>query len=88
MSQQAAKAMRTRLTLLQTAAMREQPRPFESTRLTDQSRFEDHPAPTEDDMISKALSSSLRIFSIRFPNYVFSHYRGSLLKASPTVRVP
>lgn len=29
------------------------PRPFESSRISDQSRFEDAPAPTEDDMISK-----------------------------------
>lgn len=29
------------------------PRPFESSRVSDQSRFEDAPAPTEDDMISK-----------------------------------
>jgi len=29
------------------------PRPFESSRISDYSRFEDAPAPTEDDMISK-----------------------------------
>jgi hypothetical protein len=29
------------------------PRPYESTRITDQSRYEDAPAPTDDDMISK-----------------------------------
>ena len=29
------------------------PRPFESSRISDQSRFEDAPAPVEDDMISK-----------------------------------
>ena len=34
-------------------AARQQPRPFESSRITDQSRYEDHPPPTEDDMISK-----------------------------------
>ena len=35
------------------ACMREQPRPFESSRVSVQDRYEDHPAPTEDDMISK-----------------------------------
>lgn len=29
------------------------PRAFESTRINDQNRHEDHPAPTDDDMISK-----------------------------------
>jgi hypothetical protein len=35
------------------ASMREQPRQFESARISVQDRYEDHPAPTEDDMISK-----------------------------------
>jgi hypothetical protein len=41
--------------LLAIAATRNEgmkPRPFESSRVSDQSRFEDAPAPTEDDMIS------------------------------------
>ena len=49
-----AKQMESRL--LGMAATRNEgmkPRPFESSRVSDQSRFEDHPAPTEDDMISK-----------------------------------
>ena len=61
--QQVAKALRTRLTLLQTAAVRQQPRPFESTRMTDQSRFQDHAPPTEDDMISKAVSIASNLIS-------------------------
>ena len=46
---QVSRAMR-RGSLLQSAAA-SRTRPFESSRVSDQSRFEDHPAPTDDDMI-------------------------------------
>ena len=57
-NQQLVRAMRStnNSTLLQAAAMRVKPRPYESTRISDQTRFEDHPAPTDDDMISKYFS--------------------------------
>ena len=53
MSKLISTAMRGNQTLLQTAAARTIPRPFESPRVSDNARFLDHPAPTEDDMISK-----------------------------------
>ena len=51
--------------LLAMAATRNQgmkPRPFESSRISDQSRFEDAPAPTEDDMISKYILKVISMF--------------------------
>ena len=63
--------------LLAMAATRSQgmnPREFESTRVSDQSRFEDAPAPTEDDMISKYLTMVI--------SFVF---RGTLPEASSSV---
>ena len=57
MNQQLARALRhqRQSSLLVLAATRQeaQPRPYESTRVTDQSRYENMPAPTDDDMISK-----------------------------------
>ena len=73
-----AKQMEVRL--LAMAATRNEgmkPRPFESSRISDQSRFEDAPAPTEDDMIS-----------MYFPLGNLHVFRGSLLEASSPVRVP
>ena len=55
-------------------AMRVQPRPFESSRISDQNRFEDHAAPTDDDMISKL-------------NLYYTVLRGPLLEASPSLRI-
>ena len=54
MSKLISTAMRSN-SLLQGAVLssRSMPRPFESTRVSDNARFQDHPEPTEDDMISK-----------------------------------
>ena len=73
-----AKSMQSRMLVTSVATRNEgmKPRPFESSRTQDQSRFEDAPAPTEDDMISKYL-------------YVLiDDDRGTLLEASPSLRVP
>jgi hypothetical protein len=56
------------------SAMRINSRPFESSRVNEQSRHEDHAAPTDDDMISK----------------IYMYYtvlRGPLLEASPSLRI-
>ena len=55
-------------------AMRVYSRPFESSRINDQNRHEDHPAPTEDDMISKCY-------------LYYQILRGALLEASSAIRI-
>ena len=56
------------------SAMRINSRPYESSRVNDQSRHEDHAAPTDDDMISK--------------HYLYyTVLRGPLLEASPSLRI-
>ena len=56
------------------SAMRINSRPYESSRVNDQSRHEDHAAPTDDDMISK--------------HYLYYTIpRGPLLEASPSLRI-
>ena len=55
------------------------PRPFESSRISDQSRFEDAPAPVEDDMISK--------YIILEKSMTYQWYRGPLLEAPSPVWV-
>ena len=58
------RAMRMQFMQQVNAARKMKPIPFVSTRLEDQSRFDDAPAPTDDDMISK-----LNGF-----NYLETHY--------------
>ncbi len=53
MNQKLARVMRAQQTWGLLGVGRVQPRPFESSRISDQNRHEDHAAPTEDDMISK-----------------------------------
>ena len=56
------------------ASMRMKPRDFESSRVIDQSRYEDAPPPTDDDMISKLCD-------------FLDNFRGALLQAPSSVRV-
>ena len=56
------------------SAMRINSRPYESSRVNDQSRHEDHAAPTDDDMISKYF-------------LYYTTLRGTLLEASPSLRI-
>ncbi len=53
---------------------------FESNRIVAKDRFEDEPAPTDDDMISKHINSrELRL------KLLDTAYRGALLETSPNV---
>lgn len=55
-------------------ARMEHPNPYESDRVTDYTRFEDEPAPKEDDMISKIIVNILILLQ-----------RDSLFKASSSL---
>ena len=74
MNKQLVRALRgeRQLSLLQAASCRVKPRPFESTRISDQTRYEDHPAPTEDDMISKD-NDPFQLFSLSEVHYLKHH---------------
>ena len=96
MNQKLARVMRAQQALGYLGVGRVQPRPFESSRVSDQNRFEDHPAPTEDDMISKLviLKWEKKKFSKENHNPLSQSdqliflYRGALLEASSPLWVP